>query len=86
VPHRPHASTPWEKCPSRCAGSGKERQHALEFEHFFGTGTARSKITLLVVGHLPSELVDTCISALNPPDVVEQYMNWNCDAPDPGSE
>ena len=54
----------------------------LELENFFGTGLARSKITLLVVGDLPSELVNAWVATLNPPDVVDRYMNWNCDAPD----
>jgi hypothetical protein len=58
----------------------------LESENFFGAGPARSKITLLVVGHVPSELVKASVSALNPPDVVDQYMNWNCDAPDDDRE
>jgi hypothetical protein len=58
----------------------------LEAENFFGTGSARSKITLLVVGDLPSELIEVWVSALNPPDVVERYLNWNCDAPDESRE
>jgi hypothetical protein len=58
----------------------------LESENFFGTGPARSKITLLLVGDLPWELVTAWVSALNPQDVVEQFMNWNCDAPDDRSE
>jgi hypothetical protein len=58
----------------------------LETERFFGSGPERSKITLLVVGHLPSELVESWVSALNPPDVVDRFINWNCDAPDDESE
>jgi hypothetical protein len=58
----------------------------LESENFFGTGSARSKITLLVVGHVPSELRKAWVSALNPPDVADQYLNWNCDAPDDDTE
>ena len=58
----------------------------LESEGFFGTGPARSKITLLPVGHVPWELVTAWVSALNPPDVVERFMNWNCDAPDDNGE
>jgi hypothetical protein len=57
-----------------------------EFENFFGTGPARSKITLLVVGDLPKERVNAWVSALNPPDVVDQFINWNCDAPDDDAE
>ncbi|MCI0461080.1 MAG: DUF4303 domain-containing protein [Gemmataceae bacterium] len=58
----------------------------LVAENFFGTGPARSKVTLLVVGHVPSELGNAWVSALNPPDVVDQYMNWNPDAPDDDGE
>jgi hypothetical protein len=58
----------------------------LQAENFFGTGPARSKITLLVVGHVPSELVKAWVSALNSPDVVDRYLNWNCDAPDDDRE
>jgi hypothetical protein len=54
----------------------------LEQERFFGSGVERSKITLLVVGDLPSELVDNWVSILNPPDVADRFINWNCDAPD----
>jgi hypothetical protein len=57
----------------------------LESEGFFGAGAARSKIMLLPVGHLPEELVLDWVGALNPPDVVEQFANYNPDAPD-GSE
>ena len=58
----------------------------LESENFFGTGPARSKITLLVVGDLPSELVNAWVAALNPPDVVQRFLNWDCNAPDDSSE
>lgn len=58
----------------------------LEKERFFGSGPERSKITLLVVGDLPSELVNSWVSALNPPDVADRFINWNCDAPDDESE
>ena len=54
----------------------------LESEGFFGKGASRSKITLLPVGHLPEELVNEWVSALNPPDVVERFANYNPDAPD----
>lgn len=54
----------------------------LECEGFFGNGLARSKITLLPVGHVPSDVVNAWVSALNPSDVVEQFMNWNCVTPD----
>jgi hypothetical protein len=52
----------------------------LESEGFFGTGAARSKITLLLVGDLPSELVTAWVRALNPKNVVDQYVSWDCDA------
>lgn len=58
----------------------------LEKERFFGSGPERSKITLLVVGDLPSELVNSWVSALNPPDVADRFINWNPDAPDDESE
>ena len=54
----------------------------LEHEHFFGSGPERSEITLLVVGDLPEELVDRWVSALNPPDVGDRFLNWDYDAPD----
>jgi hypothetical protein len=54
----------------------------LEKEGFFGSGSARSKITLLLVGDLPSEPVEEWVAALNPPDVAERYIQWNADAPD----
>jgi hypothetical protein len=54
----------------------------LEKEGFFGSGAERSKITLLLVGDLPSELVDRSVSALNPPDVADRWINYNADAPD----
>ncbi|EDY22305.1 conserved hypothetical protein [Chthoniobacter flavus Ellin428] len=54
----------------------------LEQEGFFGSGAERSKITLLLVGDLPPELVESWVSALNPPDVANRFINWNCNAPD----
>ena len=54
----------------------------LEKEGFFGTGDERSKTTLLVVGDLGDEIIDQWVTALNPPDVAEQYINWDCEAPD----
>jgi len=54
----------------------------LEKEGFFGSGPDRSKITLLAVGDLPSELVESWVSALNPPDVADRFLNWNADVPD----
>jgi hypothetical protein len=58
----------------------------LENERFFGTGPERSKITLLLVGDLDSELVNSWVSALNPPDVADRFINWNADAPDDTNE
>jgi hypothetical protein len=58
----------------------------LESEGFFGRGAARSKITLLLVGDLPWELVTSWVAALNPPDAVERFVNWNCEAPDADCE
>ena len=54
----------------------------LEKEQFFGSGSGRLKITLTLVGDLPSELVDSWVSALNPPAVADRYINYNADAPD----
>lgn len=54
----------------------------LDNDGFFGTGMERSKITLLVVGHVPEEIVDDWVTILNPEDVAQQYLNWDYDAPD----
>jgi len=54
----------------------------LEKDGFFGTGKARSKVTLLLVGDLGDEIVEQWATALNPPDVAERYINWDCEAPD----
>jgi hypothetical protein len=54
----------------------------LETEGFFGTGSARSAITLLPVGDLPEELVQSWVSALNPPDVAERFAKYDAGAPD----
>jgi hypothetical protein len=54
----------------------------LEQEGFFGSGAARSKITLLLVGDLPSEAVEEWVAALNPPAIAERYIKWNADEPD----
>jgi hypothetical protein len=58
----------------------------LEKEGFFGSGPERRKITLLLVGDLPSELVESWVLALNPPDTADRYINWNTDAPDDAGE
>ncbi len=58
----------------------------LENDGFFGSGPERSKITLLLVGDLDWELVSSWVSALNPPDVAERFINWNPDAPDDDGE
>ena len=55
---------------------------SVEAEGFFGTGPARSKFTLLLVGQVPADLLKSWAAALNPPEVVEQYMNWDFNAPD----
>ena len=54
----------------------------LENEGFFGTGEPRSKITLLVVGHVPDEIVDHWITVLNPQDVAKRCLEWDCEAAD----
>ena len=54
----------------------------LENEGFFGTEESRSRITLLVVGHVPDEIAAHWIKVLNPPDVAKRCLEWDCDAPD----
>jgi hypothetical protein len=54
----------------------------LENEGFFGTGKSRSKITLMVVGHVPDEIADHWITILNPQCVAQRCLEWDCDAPD----
>ena len=54
----------------------------LEREKFFGKGKQRSQITLLVVGDLPEELVETFAKELNPPKVFENWKNWDFGAPE----
>ena len=49
----------------------------LNQEGFFGEGEARSKITLLVVGHVPEEIVDEWVEALNPESVAQEFMDWD---------
>ena len=53
----------------------------LEKDGFFGSGRERLNITLLLVGDLDGELVNSWVSALNPPDVADRFINWNPDAP-----
>lgn len=53
----------------------------LEKDGFFGSGPERSRITLLLVGDLDGELVNSWVSALNPPDVANRFINWNPDSP-----
>ena len=53
----------------------------LEKDGFFGSVPDRSRITLLLVGDLDGELVDSWVSALNPPDVADRFITWNSDAP-----
>lgn len=58
----------------------------LEKERFFGSGPERSKITLVLVGDLDGDLINSWVSALNPPDFADRYINWNCEAPDDESK
>jgi Domain of unknown function (DUF4303) len=46
----------------------------LKNEDFFGTEESRSRITLLVVGHVPVEIADHWITVLNPPDVAKRCL------------
>ncbi|MEM7474209.1 MAG: DUF4303 domain-containing protein [Planctomycetota bacterium] len=52
----------------------------LEKEGFFGTGDARSRVTLLLVGDLDDGIVDQWATTLNPPDVAERFVNWDWDS------
>ena len=54
----------------------------LEKEGFFGTGESRARITLMVVGHVPDDVVEHWIVELNPPEVAKECLEWDCDAPD----
>ena len=54
----------------------------LEKEGFFGSVPERSKITLLLVGDLEEELVNSWVSALNPPDVSDHFVTWDTEASD----
>lgn len=54
----------------------------LDLDGFFGTGSIRSRLTLMFVGHLPEEIFNHCLSRLNPTEVVEQFLNWNYEVPD----
>jgi hypothetical protein len=55
----------------------------LESEKFFETGLSRSKITLMLVGDLPWELISSWVRALNPKDISDQFLSWDADAPCP---
>ena len=52
----------------------------LEAEEFFGTGEARSKITLLPVGHIDEELADHWVKVLNPPEVNQEWLSYDPNA------
>lgn len=54
----------------------------LEKDGFFGTGEERTRYTILLVGDLPDELINSWATALNPPAVAERYINWDSEAPD----
>ena len=54
----------------------------LDADGFFGKGPDRSKITLLVVGHVPEEIVDHWVTVLNPETVAQQFIDWDYEAPD----
>lgn len=49
----------------------------LDSEGFFRSIRARKKITLLIVGDLPEDLTDDCVTRLNPLDVSDAFINWN---------
>jgi hypothetical protein len=54
----------------------------LESEGFFGTGPARSAVTLMLLGDLPDKLVQQWVSALNPPAVAKRFAEYDPDARD----
>jgi hypothetical protein len=54
----------------------REGFRRLDAEGFFGMGAARAKVTLLVVGHVPEEIIDEWVIALNPPEVAQRYLEW----------
>lgn len=41
--------------------------------------TVEKPITLLVVGDLDDEIINTCAKILNTDEIAEKYINWNCD-------
>lgn len=49
----------------------------LDAEGFFGTGAERSKITLLVVGHVPDDILEQWVKDLNPKAVAQRFLNWD---------
>lgn len=48
----------------------------LDAEEFFGRGSDRAKVTLLLVGDLPEEMIDAWALALNPKEVAKRYLQW----------
>ena len=48
----------------------------LDAEGFFGVGDERLRITLLIVGDLPEELMNFFARELNPAVVSNEYVNW----------
>lgn len=52
----------------------------LQTERFFGTGRDRAKITLLLAGDLPDEMVEDWVLGLNPKKVAQQFIDWDVDA------
>lgn len=57
----------------------------LDDEGFFGAGEARSRITLLVVGDISDVILNHCATVLNPQEVAQRYIDWDCDKPDEDS-
>ena len=48
--------------------------HRLSIDGFFGTGAARDRVTLMIVGDLPQDFIDASVRMMNPPAVYERYM------------
>ncbi|PCJ53790.1 MAG: hypothetical protein COA79_22525 [Planctomycetota bacterium] len=51
----------------------------LDSDGFFGADEGRHKITLLIVGDLPEELLYDCAKNLNPTVIADEYINWTAE-------
>ncbi|MEZ6067584.1 MAG: DUF4303 domain-containing protein [Planctomycetaceae bacterium] len=53
----------------------------LHKEGFFGKGSARNKIALMIMGDIEGELIEDWLKQLNPPKVLEQFADWFAEDP-----